>query len=182
MQATSGLGTDRITAVTFLGPDLVPKRIELLKDIVPQLRRLAIVRGVNPPRPPEMREAADDLLRTAATTLGFDWQGFGAVVANDYDEIFARIEAEHFDAVYVTADALANQNATRLCQLALRHKIPTIGETVEWAKGGLLLTYGQDLTWTGARASEYVDTWMRYCVVPSQETFRSSRQSKFSWQ
>jgi putative ABC transport system substrate-binding protein len=149
-----------VTGVTWFGPELFPKRIQILKETVPQLRQLAIIRGANL-RSPEMLETGNELLRTTASKLGFDWQRFEAVVASDYDEIFARIEAEHFDAVAVAGDALAHQNATRLCQLALRHKIPAVGDSAEWAKCGLLLGYGQDYPWTEARASEYIDKILR---------------------
>jgi len=97
----------------------------------------------------------------AAGKLGFTWQRFQPIVANDYDEIFAHLAAQHFDAAYIFADPLSILNIARISQLALRHRIPTVGEYPGWAKDGLLLTYGQDLLWTNSRASEYVDKILR---------------------
>jgi len=53
------------------------------------------------------------------------------------------------------------QNAARIIQLALRHRIPVVSEVSEWARGGLLLTYGQDRSWGRARAMDYVDKILR---------------------
>ena len=92
-------------------------------------------------------------LQIIASTLGFTWQIFRPAVENDYDEIFARPATEHFDAVNVIGFPFNNQNAARICQLALRHRIPAVSETATWAKCGLLLTYGQDVSWTAARGS-----------------------------
>jgi putative tryptophan/tyrosine transport system substrate-binding protein len=84
-----------------------------------------------------------------------------AVITNDYDEIFARLAAEHFDAAYITAAPLLNQNRTRIIELALRHLIPAVGEGSFWAKAGLLLSYGQDFNRSSVRAAEYVDKILR---------------------
>jgi putative ABC transport system substrate-binding protein len=88
---------------------------------------------------------------------------FRATVANDYDEIFARIAAEHFDAAYIPGTAINIQNATRIRELALRHRIPAASEAPEWAQGegGLLLAYAQDSPWGFALAAEYVDKILR---------------------
>jgi len=95
--------------------------------------------------------------------LGFSWQLFRAVVANDYDEIFARLAAEHFDAAYIQANPLTAKpgNVTRISQLALRYLIPTVSEYSFYAKGGLLLTYGQDFSRDAMRVAEYIDKILR---------------------
>jgi putative tryptophan/tyrosine transport system substrate-binding protein len=58
---------------------------------------------------------------------------------------------------------LSNQadNLARICQLALRYSIPTVGGWEEFAKHGLLLTYSPDFRWTAARGLEYVDKILR---------------------
>jgi len=135
------------------------KQMELLKEIVPNLRRVAWL-GSAPDfanSSPEGLKIAEDDRQTSAIALGLTWQIFRPAVENDYDEIFARLATEHFDAVNVIGLSFNYQNATRICQLALRHRIPAVGETANWGKCGLLLTYGQDLSWTQARAAEYID-------------------------
>src|SRR5262249_53641645 len=144
-----------VTGVAWFG--LLPKQMELLKEIVPNLKRVAYVAGAPGAAyaPPKTAEIAEEDRQSAANTLGFTWQVFGAAVENDYDGIFARLAAEHFDAAYVPSTPFNNNNSTRICQLALHHQIPAVSETSEWAKNGLLLTYSQDFSWSVARASEY---------------------------
>jgi putative ABC transport system substrate-binding protein len=139
----------------FFGAELVGKRLEFLKQVVPHLRRLALVGSVYFDR--EVAQTAEDNVTIAASTLGFTWQRFQPVIASDYDEVFTRIATEHFDAAVIQPDPLTQQNATRVIELALRHQIPTAGASGWWAKAGLLLGYGQDLTWTLVRGAEYID-------------------------
>src|SRR5262249_54211974 len=134
--------------------NLLPKQMELLKEIVPNLKQVVWLSNA-----PDFARASPEVMRTTgddrqitASTLGFTWQIFPPAVENDYDEIFARLATEHFDAVNVIGSPYNNQNATRICQLALRHRISAVSETATWAKCGLLLAYGQDVSWTAARA------------------------------
>jgi putative ABC transport system substrate-binding protein len=150
-----------ITGVAYFW--LLPKQMEFLKEIVPNLRRVALIRAANPAPPPQVSKIANDLLRAAASKLGLTWEVFRPVVANEYDEIFARLATEHFEAAYIIGDPLNSQpqNIARISQLALRHLIPAIGEQAAFARGGLLLSYSQDTLWSLARASEYVDKILR---------------------
>jgi len=136
-----------------------PPQADRLKEIVPHLRRLAFIYStIGDPKGDELSEGN---IRTAASRLGFGWQIFRAVIANDYDVIFARVTAEHFDAAYIGADPLTNQNLTHVIQLVLHHKIPAIGEGPGLAKLGLLLGYGQDGSRDIAHGSEYIDKILR---------------------
>jgi len=142
---------------------LLPKQMELLKETVPNLRRVAFVAGGGGATdvPPETLKILREYQTVASNKLGFTWQVFQPHVANDYDEIFARLAAEHFDAAYITGTPLNLQHQKRICQLALRHRILTVSDASQWAKNGLLLTYGQDYLWSMARAMEYVDKILR---------------------
>jgi len=142
-----------VTGVAWL--ELLPKQLELLKEILPHMRRVAHMTDPNPP--PEVRKTADEYITNASSTLGFTWEFFRPALATDYDKIFARLGAEHFDAAYISGTPTNRENVTRICQLALRHLIPAVSESADFAKGGLLLTYGQDINWGFARGSEYVD-------------------------
>jgi putative ABC transport system substrate-binding protein len=142
---------------------LLPKQMELLKEIEPNLRLVAFVVGSGGATdiPPKTLKILREYQTIAANKLGFTWQVFQPHVANDYDEIFARLAAEHFDAAYITGTPVNLQNQMRICQLALRHRILTVSEASLWAKNGLLLTYGQDYLWSMARAMDYVDKILR---------------------
>jgi len=151
-----------VTGVAWFG--LIAKQMELLKEIVPNLKRVAFVRGVGGDTLkalPEANKIAEEDRQSSASALGLTWQSFGPAVENDYEELFARLATEHFDGVYLVDSPYNNQNATRICQLALRHRIPAVSTTATWTKCGLLLTYGQDVSWTAARGAEYIDKILR---------------------
>ena len=142
-----------VTGVAFFGADVTSKRLELLSEIFPHLRRLALVASEY--QDSRTAQNLEESATIAANRLGFTWQRFRPVVANDYDEVFARIATERFDAALISPDPLNHQNAARITELALRHRIPTVGASVSWAKGGLLLSYGQDARWGFVRVAEY---------------------------
>jgi putative tryptophan/tyrosine transport system substrate-binding protein len=147
-----------VTGVAWF--NLLHKQLELLKEIVPNLRRVANIFG--PPGPVfDDGGSTDENWKNAAGKLGITWQDFSAAVENDYDEIFARLAAEHFDAAYIPGTPLNVQNATRICQLVLRHRIPAVSEAAGWAKCGFLLTYGQNFTWAVEHSMNYVDKILR---------------------
>ena len=152
-----------VTGVAWFG--LLPKQMEILKEIVPHLRRVAFVTGVAGARaaysPSGAFKVAVEDAQITAGALGFTWQIFPAAVANDYDEIFARLAAEQFDAAYILGDAFNIQNRTNICHLALRYRIPTVSESAPWVKCGLLIIYGQDDSGDWAHAMDYVDKILR---------------------
>jgi putative ABC transport system substrate-binding protein len=146
-----------VTGVAWYSYELIPKRIELLKAIVPYLRRLAFVGSYGAP---EYAQRVKESVTIASGKLGFSWQFF-EIVVNDYDEIFARLAAEHFDAAYIQTNPLNNKNLTRISQLAVRHLIPTVGEWEGSARSGLLLSYGQSYSRDLMRGAEYIDKILR---------------------
>jgi putative ABC transport system substrate-binding protein len=148
-----------VTGVAFFGFDILPKRIEVLKEFVPDLRRLAVIGSVH--ADPNALEVTKENLAIAANTLGINWQLFQAVVASDYDAIFARLATEHFDAAYLLSDPFTQQNGTRIVELALQHLVPAIGEGSNWARTGLLVSYGQNLNSSLVRVGEYIDRILR---------------------
>ena len=148
-----------VTGVSLFTGVILPKRVEILKEMVPQLRRLAVITAAADPKVIEAIEAS---FRFTAGKLGFTWQRFQPIVANDYDEIFAHLTEEHFDAAYIVADPLSGLNVARIGQLGLRHRIPTVGQFPAYAKDGFfLLAYGQDYLWTILRAMDFVDKILR---------------------
>jgi putative ABC transport system substrate-binding protein len=149
-----------VTGVAWFG--LLSKQMELLKEIVPHVRRVALIADPSDrPLPPELSNVGKEHVTSAASTPGITWQYFPPALGNDYDEIFSRLAADHFDAAFIPSIPANSQNATRIIQLALRHRIPTVGDQADWANGGLLLGYGHDLLWGARHAAEYVDKILR---------------------
>jgi len=68
---------------------------------------------------------------------------------------------KHFGAAYIPSTPANIHNQTRICQLALRHRIPAASVDAAWARCGLLLAYSQDFSWSLARAVEYIDKILR---------------------
>jgi putative ABC transport system substrate-binding protein len=148
-----------VTGVAQSGADNTSKRIDLLKRMLPALARLAIIlrAGGNP----EYNDQVFKDVAAAASTLGIAWQAFYPAVPDDFDNIFARLEAEGFDAAYLPPGPLSIMNMKRIAELAQRHRVPTLGDFSIFAKNGFLLSYGNDLSSNFVRAAEYVDKILR---------------------
>jgi putative ABC transport system substrate-binding protein len=144
-----------VTGVAWFGLGILPKRIELLREFIPHLRRLAIISSVH--SDPTALALEDENLTIATNLLGLTWQRFQAATTNDYDEIFARLTAEHCDAAYITSDPFTNQNSARIIDLAKQYLVPAVRERDYWARKGLLVSYGQNLNQSLVRAAEYVN-------------------------
>ena len=165
-----------VTGVAWFGYDLISKRIELLKQIVPSFRRLAFIGLADQ----KNSQIVAEYLSAAARSFGFEWQHFRPVVATDYDAIFAHLATEQFDGAYIQADTLSVQaeSRMRIVQLTLRYMLPTIGEDAQLARDGLLLSYAQDSL---PACCAPRNTSINCCGVPSQETFPSNRRPAFSY-
>jgi putative ABC transport system substrate-binding protein len=148
-----------VTGVSTMSFDLVAKRLELLKEIVPRLSRLAFV----------TRKGADlvDLERMsnevnhAANVLGFSWRVFYLGEPEDVDRVFAGFAAEGIDAAYISPGPFTYANRDRIGDSARQYRVPTVADYDIYAKSGALLTYGEDERPVFIRAAEYIDKILR---------------------
>jgi len=148
-----------VTGVASSGREVAAKRIELLKRLLPRLAKLAVIARKDGDAVVHAQLEKD--ITDAGTKLGFTWQAFSPAASEDYDVIFARLAAQGFDAAYVEPGPLLNENQTRIAALALRHRIPTIGNYSYHAENGLLFAYGEAADPLNERAAEYVDRILR---------------------
>jgi ABC-type uncharacterized transport system substrate-binding protein len=148
-----------ITGVVSSGREVAAKRIDLLKRLLPRLAKLAVIarNGGDAVVHAQLEKDVSD----AATQLGFVWKAFSPAAPEDYDAVFTRLAAEGFDAAYVEPGPLLDANQTRIAALAMRHRIPTVGNYAYHAENGLLFAYGEDATPLNVRAAEYVDKILR---------------------
>jgi putative ABC transport system substrate-binding protein len=149
------------TNVTGLAPmsmDLVAKRAELLKDLLPRLSRLAVI--IRAADPVDQERIQKDV-NAAGHTLGFTWKVFNPPSLADVDELFEVIAAERYDAVYVVSSPLLYLYKGKIVESALRHRIPAISESTEYTRLGLLLSYGLQSSDLTQHAAEYVDKLLR---------------------
>jgi putative tryptophan/tyrosine transport system substrate-binding protein len=141
-----------VTGLSLQGPDVAGKRLELLRQMVPGLRRLAIMVDVG--YPAANKEFAE--CQTAARALGLE-----AIVLElrSPEDIATAFESLHgnAEALYVVADALTNVNHARIATLALGARLPTMFGPSDLIGGGGLMSYGPSLLALFRRAGDYVD-------------------------
>ena len=145
-----------VTGLSNQGVDLPGKRFELLREVVPGLRRLAIMANVsNPSNVLEMSEA-----QAPARKLGLDVVRLEVRRAEDIEPALASLKGDA-NALYVVTDALVNTNRVRINSLALDARLPTMfGEKGYVASGGLV-SYGPNFPDLYRRAGDYVDKILR---------------------
>ena len=140
--------------VTGLNPmvtELYPKRLELLRALVPKATRIAALLNMSNQSIP----AAWKTLETAARSLGVEAQPFDVRKAADLGPAFDAIVKQRFDGVVVVLDTLTQSNRQRIVELAARHRLPAVYASREFAGG--LVTYGVNYGDVYRRAAAYVD-------------------------
>jgi putative ABC transport system substrate-binding protein len=145
-----------VTGLSIQANELVGKRIELARELVPQLRRLAIMFNIGNVQPVlEMGET-----QAAARMLGLEVIPLVIQKAEDIPSAVQGLKTRA-DAVYVAVDQLMVANQTTIVTSALRAELPTIFSTSDFVKAGALLSYGPSYTERFRRAADYVDKILR---------------------
>jgi ABC-type uncharacterized transport system substrate-binding protein len=145
-----------VTGLSILAADLAGKRLELLREVVPGLRRLAIMGNVgNPFTVLEMGE-----VQAAAGTLGLEVTTLEIRRAQDIAPGFEALKGRD-EALYVCADALANTNRIRINILAVGARLPTMHGSGDYVEAGGLMSYGVNFPDQFRRAADYVDKILR---------------------
>ena len=145
-----------VTGLSNQATDVVGKRLELLREVLPSLRRLAIMANVDyPVGVVEMGE-----IQVAAGTLGLDVANFGIRRAEDIASAFETLKGSA-DALYVVGDALVTTYQIRINTLALGARLPTIYSQREQVEAGGLMSYGPNFPDLFRRAADYVDKILR---------------------
>jgi putative ABC transport system substrate-binding protein len=138
------------TGVTFLTDEMAAKRVELLKEAVPNARRVAVV--YNP-------EHLDDELmfaRRAAGALGIAMSGHPITRAEELDAALREAATGRADAVFVIASRLTNLLSGRFAQFGLNEKVPVIAAWREFTAAGALLSYGPDRLLQARKIADYI--------------------------
>jgi putative tryptophan/tyrosine transport system substrate-binding protein len=154
-------GACRVRAATppdcrKLAADLGGKRVELLREVIPDLRRLAILSNVgNAATASEMIQVAE-----SARTLGLEVVNSEIRRSEDITPAIESLKGRA-DAIYVQADPLMNTNRVRISTLALGAGLPTLGGIREYVEAGGLMSYGPNFPDLFRRAAEYVDKILR---------------------
>jgi ABC-type uncharacterized transport system substrate-binding protein len=141
-----------VTGLTNQQPDLAGKRLEILREVVPSLHRLAILANVDYPF--AVLEMAE--VQAAGGALRLDVANFEIRRAEDIAPAFEALK-RRADALYVVDDALTVSNRIRVNTLALAARVPTMHGTREVVEAGGLMSYGPNFTDLFRRAANYVD-------------------------
>jgi putative ABC transport system substrate-binding protein len=145
-----------ITGLSQQATDLAGKRLELLREFVPGLRRFAILGNAGYPAAVlEMSEAED-----AARKLGLNATLLEIRRSEDIEPAFVRSQYSA-QALYVVADSLAGSNRTEINTRALRARLPTMHGIREYVETGGLMSYGPSISDLFRRAAELVDKILR---------------------
>jgi putative ABC transport system substrate-binding protein len=145
-----------VTGLSSQGAELGGKRLDLLRALIPELRRLAIMPNVG--NSSSMLDAHE--VQTAARAGGVDAAIFEIRRTGDIAAAFAKFKGT-VDALYVPADALLNTNRIRINTLALVAHLPTMYGARENVEAGGLISYGPNFTDLFRRAGDYVDKILR---------------------
>ncbi|HKH01941.1 MAG TPA: ABC transporter substrate-binding protein, partial [Bradyrhizobium sp.] len=145
-----------VTGLSNQATDLASKQVELLRDVVPNLRRLAILANADAPNARlEITE-----VQAAARRLGIEVMAFEIRRAEDIASAFEALTSRA-DALYVVIDPLINTNRIRINTLALSARLPTIHGFREYVEAGGLMSYGPSFSDLYRRAGDYVDKILR---------------------
>ncbi len=131
-----------LTGFTFMVTELMPKRFELISELVPQTRVIALL--VNPNSP--STEATIRDVQEAARATGVQLEIVKAGAEGEFETAFASLVQQHAGALVVGADPLFASGREQLVALAARHGVPTIYQWREFAAAGGLISYGPSLT------------------------------------
>jgi len=143
-----------VTGLTNLGRELGGKRLELLKEAVPKLVRVAVL--YEPASPPSVIELKE-YLPAAARALRLTIQPWELRAVDDFDRVFAGLKKQHPEGLYVIGSALMNANRKRIAGLALKSRLPSMYQSREAVDAGGLMSYGADQAESYRRVAYFVD-------------------------
>jgi putative ABC transport system substrate-binding protein len=141
-----------VTGVTQTNVEIAPKRLQLLHELVPTARVIALL--VNPANP-GLAETATKEMQAAAHTIGLELHVLNASTEREFNAVFADLLQLRAGALVIGPDPFFTSQSDQLAALALRHAVPTVYEVREFAVAGGLLSYGGDITESYRLAGNY---------------------------
>jgi putative ABC transport system substrate-binding protein len=142
-----------LTGLSIMSPELSGKRLELLKEASPKIRRVAVF--LNPKTPCNGVEFKE--MESAARVLKLQLQAVEVSGANDFDRAFAAIMTERVNAILTLPDPVTNAEAKRITEFAAKNRLPAIYHRAESVDAGGLMAYGPSYNDLFRRAAVFVD-------------------------
>ncbi len=143
-----------VTGITNLVTDLSGKRLELFKEAIPKLARVAVL--YEPTNPASVSEVKE-ILPVAAQALRLTLQNREVRTADDFDRVFDAMAKQRPDGLYVSPGALVNTNQKRIADFAIKRKLPSVFGRREVIDEGGLIYYGADFADSYRLVAWYVD-------------------------
>jgi putative ABC transport system substrate-binding protein len=143
-----------VTGITLLARDLGGKRLELLKEAVPKLARVAVF--YDPSNPGNVLDVKE-VLPVAARALKLTLQPWEVRDADGFEKVFAALSKQRPDGLYVSPSALMNANRKRIVGFALKSRLPSMYVDSPFVDAGGLMSYGADLAESYRRVAYFVD-------------------------
>ncbi len=146
-----------MTGLTFMAAELNAKRLEILRDTVPGLQRVAIVGNPEHPGSQIERAYAEDTAKKLRLATDF----FATANQDQLAAAFAAMDSKPPQAISLFADGFAIQYRSRIIEHAMKHQAPVISGWPVFARSGALCTYGPKLSDSYLRLASYVDRVLR---------------------
>jgi putative ABC transport system substrate-binding protein len=143
-----------VTGITNLTGETGGKRLELIKEAVPKLARVAVL--YDPALPTGVREVKE-VLPVAASALRLTLQPWEVRGTDGFEKVFATLNKQRPDGLYVTVGPLIRSNGKRIADFALKSRLPSIHTSREGVDVGGLMYYGADIADSYRRVAYYVD-------------------------
>jgi putative ABC transport system substrate-binding protein len=142
-----------VTGLSLMASEVVGKQLELLKEVVPKVSRVALLwNPANPGSAPQLREA-----EASARVLGVRLQTLEARVPQEIDSAFAAMTKERAGALVVLTDAIFMNQRRQIAELAAERRLPAVYGVREHAEAGGLIVYSANFLDLERRAATYVD-------------------------
>jgi putative ABC transport system substrate-binding protein len=142
-----------VTGMSLMAPDLGGKRLELLKDVLPRLSRVAVLwNAANPYSALVFKET-----QAGGQTLGIEVQSLEVRDPDDFDGTFEAVRRQHPEALITVEDPLTVGHRKRIADFAVAQQLPSLHGVREFAAAGGLMSYGASLADLFRRAAGYVD-------------------------
>jgi putative ABC transport system substrate-binding protein len=142
-----------VTGLTFLNRELGGKRLELLKEAVPKIARVAVLYD------PALQNNILQLkvVESAARSLGLTVRSWDVRTGQGFERLFAALTKERPDGLYVPGGPLMTTNRNRIVGFALKNRLPSVYQNREAVDAGGLMSYAADETESYQRVAYYVD-------------------------
>ena len=146
-----------LTGINIFSAELVAKRLELVRELLPSATRIAVlIRPTGPSSEATLRD-----IEPAAHVLGLQVQVLNASTAREIDAAFATLVRERLDALFLGADPFFTSRRVQLANLATRHVVPMISATREVPEAGGLISYGANIADGWRQMGVYVGRILR---------------------